>query len=119
MGASRRTCAEGGDVFLNFGCVILDVVEVSIGDGAQIGPGVQLLTADHPRDPAERAARLEYGRPVAIGRNAWIGGGAIILPGVTIGDGCVIAAGSLVRQDCEPNTAYAGVPARPIREIPA
>ena len=73
----------GAGVFLNFNCVILDVVEVTIGDKTQIGPGVQILTADHPRDFAERAAGLEFGRPIHIGRNVWIGGGAIILPGVT------------------------------------
>ena len=64
----------GAGAFLNFNCVILDVVEVMIGDGAQIGPGVQILTADHPRDPALRASGLEFGRPVHIGRNVWIGG---------------------------------------------
>ena len=68
----------GAGVFLNFNCVILDVVEVIIGDRSQIGPGVQILTADHPRDQAERASGLEFGRPVRIGRNVWIGAGAII-----------------------------------------
>ena len=74
----------GAGTFLNFNCVILDVVAVMIGDGAQIGPGVQILTADHPRDPVLRATGLEYGRPVHIGRNVWIGGGAMILPGVRL-----------------------------------
>ena len=63
----------GAGVFLNFNCIILDVVEVSIGDGTQIGPGVQILAADHPRDPTLRASGLEFGRPVHIGRNVWIG----------------------------------------------
>ena len=72
----------GADVFLNFNCVILDVVAVTIGAGTQIGPAVQIYTADHPRDPAQRRSGLEFGRPVVIGANAWIGGGAIILPGV-------------------------------------
>ena len=76
----------GSNVFLNFSCVILDVVEVVIADGAQIGPAVQIYAADHPRDPVQRRGGLEFGRPVRIGRNAWIGGGAIILPGVVIGD---------------------------------
>jgi maltose O-acetyltransferase len=75
----------GAGAFLNFNCVILDVVEVTIGDGTQIGPGVQILTADHPRDPALRASGLEFGRPVRIGGNVWIGASAIILPGVAIG----------------------------------
>ena len=65
----------GKGVFLNFNCVILDVVKVTIGDGTQIGPGTQILTADHPRDPAQRRAGLEFGRPVTIGANVWIGGG--------------------------------------------
>src|SRR5207302_5481098 len=76
----------GAGVFLNFNCVILDVVEVTIEHKTQIGPGVQILAADHPRDAAGRASGLEFGRPIHIGRNVWIGGGAIILPGVTIGD---------------------------------
>jgi maltose O-acetyltransferase len=75
----------GAGVFLNFNCVILDVVEVTIGDRTQIGPGVQILAADHPRDAASRASGLEFGRPVHIGRNVWIGAGAIILPGALAG----------------------------------
>jgi maltose O-acetyltransferase len=77
----------GAGVFLNFGCVVLDVVQVTIGEKTQIGPNVQILTADHPRDPAQREAMLEFGRPIVIGANVWIGGGAIILPGVRIGAG--------------------------------
>ncbi|HVJ02204.1 MAG TPA: sugar O-acetyltransferase [Sphingomonas sp.] len=105
----------GRGVFLNFGCIILDVVEVIIGDGTQIGPGVQILTADHPRDPAERASGLEWGRPITIGRNVWIGGGAIILPGVTIGDDAVVGAGSIVTRDVPRGTTVVGNPARPCR----
>jgi maltose O-acetyltransferase len=84
-------------VFLNFNCVILDVVEVTIGDGTQIGPAVQIYAADHPRDPQQRRSGLEFGRPVRIGGNVWIGGGAIILAGVTVGDDAVIGAGSIVK----------------------
>ncbi|MBV8851017.1 MAG: sugar O-acetyltransferase [Methylobacteriaceae bacterium] len=102
----------GADAFLNFNCVILDVVEVSIGEGAQIGPGVQIYAADHPRDPAQRRAGLEFGRPVRIGKHAWIGGGAIILPGVTIGDDAVIGAGSLVTRDVAAGATVVGNPAR-------
>jgi maltose O-acetyltransferase len=104
----------GADAFLNFNCVILDVAEVSIGDGAQIGPAVQIYAADHPRDAAQRRAGLELGRPVRIGRHAWIGGGAIILPGVSIGDDAVIGAGAVVTRDVPAGTTVVGNPARPI-----
>jgi maltose O-acetyltransferase len=90
----------------------LDVVAVRIGDGTQIGPGVQILTADHPRDPAERASGMEWGVPIKIGRNVWIGGGAILLPGVTVGDDAVIGAGSVVTRDVPAGATVAGNPAR-------
>ena len=102
----------GAGVFLNFNCVILDVVEVTIGDRTQIGPGVQILTADHPRDAAKRGSGLEFGRPIRIGRNVWIGGGAIILPGVTIGDNALIGAGSVVTRDVPAGVTAFGNPAR-------
>lgn len=102
----------GTGVFLNFNCVILDVVEVRIGDGTQIGPGVQLLAADHPRSPQERASGLEFGRPVHIGRNVWIGGGALIMPGVTVGDDAIIGAGSVVTRDVPAGATVVGNPAR-------
>ena len=75
----------GEGVFLNFNCVILDVVEVVIGDKTQIGPGVQILTADHPRTPAERESGLEFGRPIRIGRNVWIGAGSVVTRDVPAG----------------------------------
>jgi maltose O-acetyltransferase len=102
----------GAGAFLNFNCVILDVVAVAIGDRTQIGPGVQILAADHPRDAATRAAGLEFGRPVMIGCDVWIGGGAIILPGVAIGDGAVIGAGSIVTRDVPAGATAVGNPAR-------
>jgi maltose O-acetyltransferase len=102
----------GAGVFLNFNCVILDVVTVSIGDKTQIGPAVQILAADHPRDPAVRAAGLEFGRPIRVGRNVWIGGGAIILPGVSIGDDALIGAGSVVTRDIPAGAVAFGNPAR-------
>lgn len=102
----------GRGVFLNFNCVILDVVAVTIGDRTQIGPGVQILTADHPRDPATRESGLEFGRPIHIGRNVWIGGGALILPGVTVGDDAVIGAGSVVTRDVPGGATAVGNPAR-------
>jgi maltose O-acetyltransferase len=102
----------GAGAFLNFNCVILDVVGVEIGDKTQIGPAVQILAADHPRDPAVRAAGLEFGRPVCIGRNVWIGGGALILPGVNIGDDALIGAGSVVTRDIPAGAVAFGNPAR-------
>ncbi|HLS58696.1 MAG TPA: sugar O-acetyltransferase [Paracoccaceae bacterium] len=105
----------GRGAFLNFNCVILDVVAVSIGDGTQIGPGVQILAADHPRDPELRRRGLEFGRPIRVGRNVWIGGGALIMPGVTVGDDAIIGAGAVVTRDVEPGATVAGNPARRLR----
>jgi len=104
----------GADVFLNFNCVILDVVEVAIGEGTQIGPAVQIYSADHPRDAETRKSGLEFGRPVRIGSDCWIGGGAIILAGVTIGDGAVIGAGSVVTRDVASGATVVGNPAREV-----
>jgi maltose O-acetyltransferase len=92
--------------------VILDVVAVAIGDRSQIGPGVQILAADHPRDAAARATGLEFGRPVRIGSDVWVGAGAIILPGVSVGDGALIGAGSVVTHDVPPGATAFGNPAR-------
>ena len=108
----------GRGVFLNFNCVILDVVEVTIGDRTQIGPAVQIYSADHPRDAAQRREGLEFGRPVRIGRDVWIGGGAIILPGVTIGDSAIIGAGSVVTRDVEESATVVGNPARLVAKTP-
>ncbi len=92
--------------------MILDVAEVSIGAGTQIGPAVQIYAADHPRDAVGRASGLELGRPVRIGCNVWIGGGAILLPGVTVGDDAVIGAGSVVTGDVPAGVTVVGNPAR-------
>ena len=97
----------GSDVFVNFNCVALDVVAITIGDRVQIGPNVQLLAADHPRDAAARAERLENGLPITIEDDAWIGGGAILCPGVTVG------AGSVVTRDVPPGVVAVGNPCRP------
>lgn len=102
----------GRDVFLNFDCVILDVTRVEIGEGTQIGPAVQIYAADHPRDPVLRREGLEFARPVRIGRHVWIGGGAILLPGVTIGDDAVIGAGAVVTRDVPAGATAVGNPAR-------
>ncbi len=106
----------GEDVFLNFNCVILDVMPVTIGRGTQIGPAVQIFAADHPRDAAERRSGLELGKPVLIGENVWIGGGAIILPGVVIGDDAIIGAGTVVTRDVPSGSTVVGNPARGRRE---
>jgi len=104
----------GARVFVNFDCVFLDVAPITIGDDSRIGPGVHIYTAEHPHDPSLRRAGVESGRPVTIGRNVWIGGGAIILAGVTIGDDAIIGAGSVVTHDVAAGAQVAGNPARPI-----
>ena len=106
-------------VYLNFGCIILDVVSVRIGAGTKIGPGVKIFTADHPREAALRASRLEFGRPVTVGRNVWIGGGALVLPGVTIGDDAIVGAGSVVNRDVPAGATVAGAPARVLSANPS
>ncbi len=107
----------GRNLFMNYGCVVLDCAPVLIGDDVQIGPAVQIYTATHPLDPALRKAGLEGARPVRIGDTAWIGGGAIILAGVTIGEAAVIGAGSVVTRDVPQGAVVAGNPARVIRPI--
>ena len=104
----------GSGIFVNFGCVFLDVGRIEIGDLCQIGPGVHIYAADHPRDPEQRRAALESGAPVTIGRNVWIGGGAKILPRIRIGDNAVIGAGSVVTHDVPAGATVAGNPARPL-----
>ncbi|HEU4634601.1 MAG TPA: sugar O-acetyltransferase [Edaphobacter sp.] len=102
----------GKNVFLNFNCILLDVAEIAIGDGTQIGPAVQIYAADHPLDPLLRRDNLENGKPVRIGANVWIGGGAIILPGITIGDDAIVGAGSIVTRDVAAGAKVVGNPAR-------
>jgi maltose O-acetyltransferase len=102
----------GRATFVNFSCVFLDVAVIELGDNCQVGPLVQIYTADHPRDPALRKQGYESGVPVCIGRNVWIGGGAIVLPGVTIGDDAIVGAGSVVTRDVPPGTTVVGNPAR-------
>jgi len=107
----------GRDVIFNYGCVLLDVCAIRIGDQTQIGPYVQILTADHPRDAKTRDQGLEFGREIHIGYNVWIGGGAMILPGVKIGDTAVIGAGAVVTRDVAAGITVAGNPARPLGGI--
>ena len=105
----------GERVFFNFNCVVLDVCAVRIGSFTLFGPAVQIYTATHPLN-AELRRREEYGKPVQIGSDVWVGGGAIILPGVTIGSRAVIGAGSVVTRDVPEGMFAAGNPCRVIRE---
>ncbi|MFG0305102.1 MAG: sugar O-acetyltransferase [Phycisphaerales bacterium JB040] len=107
----------GERVFMNFGCVVLDCAQVRIGSGTMLGPSVQLYTATHPLQASERMKGPELARPITIGRDCWIGGGAIVCPGVTIGDGTTIGAGSVVTRDVPGGVFAAGNPCRVIREL--
>ncbi len=107
----------GDNFFANFGCIILDVCEVTIGDNVLFAPGVSIYAASHPTVAEIRAMELECGGPVKIGNNVWVGGNTIINPGVTIGDNAVIGSGSVVTKDIPPNVIAAGNPCRVIREI--
>jgi maltose O-acetyltransferase len=112
-----RTNIELGErVFFNFNCVVLDVCPVRIGDFSLFGPAVQIYTPLHPLD-AEQRRREEFGKPVEIGSDVWVGGGAIILPGVRIGSRAVIGAGSVVTRDVPGGVLAAGNPCKVIREI--
>lgn len=102
----------GKNVYINFNCIILDVMRVEIGDFTLIASGVQILTATHPTDPRQRLKGLEYAKPIKIGRNVWIGAGALILPGVTIGDNVTIGSGSVVTKDIPSNTIAVGNPCK-------
>lgn len=107
----------GEKVFFNFNCVVLDVMPVRIGSNVLFGPAVQIYTATHPIEAAERRKWLEFARPVEIGSDVWIGGGVIILPDVRIGAGCVIGAGSVVTRDIPEGVLAAGNPCRVIRKL--
>lgn len=106
----------GKDCFFNFNCVVLDVCQVSIGDNVLFGPAVQVYTATHPLD-AELRRSEEFGKPISIGSDVWVGGGAIICPGVNIGSRSVIGAGSVVTRDIPSDVFAAGNPCRVIRTI--
>jgi maltose O-acetyltransferase len=109
----------GRNAFINYHCVFLDCASIEIGDDLQMGPAVQLYTAEHPLEAEIRRSGLEYARPIRIGSDVWIGGGAIILAGVTIGDGSVIGAGSIVVHDVPPASVVVGNPARLVRTLHA
>ena len=107
----------GAGTFANFGLVALDVAEIHIGDDVQIGPYVQLLTATHPLEPEPRRAKWESAEPITIADNVWLGGGAIVCPGVTIGADTVVGAGAVVTRDLPAGVLAAGVPARVVRPL--
>lgn len=107
----------GANFYMNFDCVILDCAPVFIGDNVMCGPKVQIYTATHPLQAAERIAGPELAKPIRIGSNVWLGGGAIICPGVTIGDNTTIAAGSVVTKDVPANVLAGGNPCRVLRQL--
>ncbi|MBE3008928.1 sugar O-acetyltransferase [Microbispora sp. NEAU-D428] len=107
----------GARTFVNYNLTALDVAAITIGEDCQIGPNVQLLTPTHPIEPEPRRAKPEAAEPITIGDNVWIGGGAIILPGVTIGENSVIGAGAVVTKDVGANVVAVGNPARVIRRL--
>jgi maltose O-acetyltransferase len=101
-------------VYVNAGCVVLDTAPVTIGARTMLGPAVQIYCADHARGRAARLEGLERALPVTIGAEVWIGGGAIVLPGVTIGEGAIVGAGAVVTRDVAADASVAGAPARPM-----
>lgn len=107
----------GEKVFFNFNCVVLDVTYVKIGSRTMCGPNVQIYTATHPIDYKERSSGVEFAKPVTIGEDVWIGGSAVICPGVTIGDRTIIGAGSVVTKDIPSDVFAAGNPCRVIRSL--
>ena len=107
----------GRNAFINYNCVFLDCAAIEIGDDLQMAPAVQLYTALHPLDAETRRSGVEYARPIRISNDVWIDGGAIVLPGVGIGDGAVIGAGSVVTRDVPANSLVAGNPARLVRTL--
>jgi maltose O-acetyltransferase len=107
----------GQNFYANHNCVILDAAKVSIGDDVLFGPGVQIYTVTHPLDAAQRKTGLEQGKAVTISNSVWVGGGAIILPGITIGEGAVIAAGAVVTKDVPAYKVVAGNPATIIKNL--
>src|SRR5918994_3405525 len=111
---SQISIGEG--TFVNYGCVMLDVTPIQIGAACQLATHVQLLTATHPIDPEPRRDGWEYGKPITLGDNVWLGGGAIVCPGVTIGDDTVVGAGAVVTRDLPSRVVAVGNPARVLRE---
>ena len=107
----------GENGFINYNCTILDTAQIYLGKNILIGPNVQLYAPMHPIDYRERATGAEHGEPITIGDDCWIGGGAVICPGVTIGDRCIVAAGAVVTKDVPDDSMVGGSPARIIRKL--
>ena len=107
----------GNKVYFNYNCTVLDVMKITIGNNVLFGPSVQIYAATHPMNWKERASDLEYGKPIVIGSDVWIGGGVIICPGVTIGSRCVIGAGSVVTRNIPDDSFAAGNPCRKITDL--
>lgn len=110
-----RFISIGKDVFINHACSFLDMGGITVEDDVLIGPKVNLITENHPLDPSDRRTLIT--KPITIKRNAWIGAGATILPGVTIGENSVVAAGAVVSKDVPANTVVGGIPAKFIKLI--
>lgn len=108
----------GDDFYANVNCVILDGAKVRFGNHVFIAPNCGFYTAGHPLDVEQRNRGLEYARPITVGNNVWIGAQVCVLPGVTIGDGCVIGAGSVVTKDIPAHSLAVGNPCRVIRKLP-
>lgn len=109
----------GENFYANFNSIFLDVCPITIGDNCMFGPNVQLYTAKHPLHPVKRNSGLEFGAPITIGDNVWLGGGVILLPGVTLGHNVVVAAGAVVTKSVPANMVVGGNPAKIIKEVPA
>ena len=112
-----RNVHVGDNVYANFNLTLVDDAQIYIGERTMIAPNVTITTATHPVSPRLRARGIQYNKDVHIGRNVWIGAGAIVLPGVTIGDNSVIGAGAVVNKDIPANVVAAGVPCRVLRPI--
>ena len=109
----------GKNVVINFNASLVDDGDIFIGDDCMIGPNVSIVTAIHPISPRLRRYKIQFNKPVHIGQNVWVGAGAIILPGITIGDNAIIGSGSVVTHDVEANNIVVGNPARLLRRITA
>ncbi len=107
----------GNNFYANFDCIFLDVCKIQIGNNCYIAPGVHIYTATHPTNPTERISGAEYGMPVSIGDNVWIGGRAVINPGVKIGNNAVIASGAVVTRDVPDNVIVGENPSKVIKQI--